>query len=409
MKIGILIHCLEQGGAQSMALRLLDSFDAAGIETYLITIDRNREVPLSNDKERQEYLSGRIIQLSNSDVHWDTPRKVLMAPCQWIRLHRVVKKLGLDTMLSLMERANIMNLLSPIPGRKFISVRKHASMALSAKSPMKRDLIIRAYPHLLPRAEKINFNSWEAAEDFGSRFPLRKDQISVIYNYCDGEHLRSMSREDIPAEYRGFFKGPVVITSGRFIHAKGHLHLLRAFKKISGAHPDARLIILGSGPLEHKLRLLVKDLHIKDRVLMPGFQANPFSWLARTKVFVLPSLAEGFPNALLEAMALGLPVISADCPSGPREMLAPETDPGNKTRDLDLATYGILTPPLDGKIYDAHEPLSKGELLLAEAMDLMLKDRQFCAHYSKAASQRATVFSVKNIIPQWIELIGDQN
>ena len=90
-------------------------------------------------------------------------------------------------------------------------------------------------------------------------------------------------------------------------------------------------------------------------------------------------------------------------------MLAPATDPGNKTRDLDLTPSGILTPPLDGKIYGAHEPLSKVELLLAEAMDLILKDRQLLTHYSEVASQRAVDFSLKNIIPQWIELIGDQN
>lgn len=406
MKVGILIHCLEQGGAQSMVLRIFDSFDAAGIDSYLITIDRNREIPLPFDRDRQAYLNRRVIQLSNSDVHWNTPRKVLIAPYQWIRLSGIVKKLGISIILSFMERANILNLLTPLPRRKIISVRKHASMALLAKSPLKRGLIIHLYPRLLRKAERINFNSREAAEDFRHLFHLKKERISVIYNYCDIEHLSALAKDDIPYKFQGIFNGPLVITSGRLIHAKGHLHLLRAFKEVLRNHPNVKLVILGDGPLEGSLRLLAKQLHIDDRVLMPGFQANPFSWIARADVFVLPSLAEGFPNALMEAMALGLPVISTDCPSGPREMLAPETDPKNKTQHLEYAPYGLLIPPLDGKMYGADEPLSSQELLLSESIDIMLRDNELRHRYSKAARLRAGEFSPEKIIPQWLELIG---
>ena len=407
LRVGILIASLELGGAQSMAVRLMDGLDSAGSDVFLLTLDRNQETPLPGDIARHRHLSQRLIKLSKADVRWNTIGKALIAPWQWFKMERFIRRLQLDIVISFMERANIMNLLSFSARSRIISIRKHPTMALSAKTQFKRGLIIQIYPHLLHRATRIIFNSKEAAEDFSHLFSTRSDQSSIIYNFCDTKQLRSLSEKTLPKKFKEIFNQPVVITSGRLIHAKGQLHLLRVFKVICQRNKKIKLVMIGEGPLKEKLLQICKDLRIQDRVFLPGFQTNPMAWVAKACLFVLPSLAEGFPNALLEAMALSVPVISTDCWSGPRELLAPGTDPHQKTNHIDNAPYGILIPPLDGQSYGADEPLTREELLLAEAVETMLNDKSMRTSYAKKAKKRADDFSVEKVITQWLQLLEE--
>ena len=122
-------------------------------------------------------------------------------------------------------------------------------------------------------------------------------------------------------EFQELFSFPVVINVARLEEQKGQEYLIRSFVRIKKEIPLTKLVILGEGHLEHKLRDLAKGLGLEQDVVFLGWQKNPFKFLAYSKVFVLSSLWEGFPNTLLEAMALGLPVISTDCPSGPNEII----------------------------------------------------------------------------------------
>ena len=134
------------------------------------------------------------------------------------------------------------------------------------------------------------------------------------------------------------------MTHGRLIADKGHWQLIRAFAEVRRTNHDLRLVILGQGPLEADLRRLCRDLAVQDEVFFPGFQPNPMPWLVKAHLFVLSSLREGLPGSLLEAMALGVPVVATDCRSGPRELLAPETNPEHKTQSIECTPCGLLTP-----------------------------------------------------------------
>jgi len=114
---------------------------------------------------------------------------------------------------------------------------------------------------------------------------------------------------------------PSLSGAGRLTRQKDFATLIHAFALLNARRP-ARLIILGEGRMRGELEALASELSIADRVALPGYVQNPHAWMAKAALFVLSSRWEGSPNVLTEALALGTPVVSADCPSGPREVLA---------------------------------------------------------------------------------------
>ncbi len=385
-----------------MALRLLDSFQAQGLDVYLLTLDRNVEIPIHGDAKRQKELSKRVIHLSQADVRWKTLYKVFVAPWQWLKLQRTLKRLNCQVLISFMERANILNMLTLKKLRRIISVRTHLSIALRNKSLMKRSLIKFCYPLLLRRADAINFNSRQVASDFRSLFTVDKRKISVIYNYCDQKLLQQLASEHFPESYKSIFKNPVVITCGRLIEKKGHRFLIQSFKEVQKHYPETQLVILGDGPLKEQLLDLTHQLGINNSVHFPGYQSNPFVWMAKATLFILPSLGEGFPNALLEAMTLGIPVISTDCPSGPREILTNKDNFDEKITDIYYSPYGILIPRFD---QSCQKDNSSPESLLASATMKLLEDNKLRKRYGQAAQERTKMFSPEHCLSQWRSLI----
>lgn len=113
----------------------------------------------------------------------------------------------------------------------------------------------------------------------------------------------------------------MILGAGRLTHQKDFPTLIRAFAAIDPAR-GLRLMILGEGPQRGALESLVRELGLSERIALPGFSPNPFAAMARARLFVLSSAWEGLPGVLIQAMACGTPVVSTDCPSGPREILS---------------------------------------------------------------------------------------
>jgi glycosyltransferase involved in cell wall biosynthesis len=196
------------------------------------------------------------------------------------------------------------------------------------------------------------------ATKLSKKYGIPEDKITVIHNPCDVETILKMKNEPLDESEQSLFDNcsPVIINVGRMVRAKGQWHLIRAFKYVSDEIQNARLIIRGDGPLRNYLTRLKDELGLQDKVIFLGWHSNPFKYLARSTLFCLPSLWEGFGNVVVESLACGLPVMSADCLSGPREILAPRTEyKVERLREPEYGEYGILMPVMDGKLYTAKD------------------------------------------------------
>jgi glycosyltransferase involved in cell wall biosynthesis len=171
------------------------------------------------------------------------------------------------------------------------------------------------------------------ADDMCRVSGLARNRVQTIYNPIDFKNLSDMAKE--PLNEPWFAKGepPVILAIGRLEVQKNFPNLLYAFAAVRQSRP-ARLLILGEGSERDRLTSLVTQLGMEQDVALPGFVGNPAAYIANSAVFAMSSSWEGMPLSLIEALALGIPVVSTDCPSGPAEA-------------LDHGTYGELVPMND--------------------------------------------------------------
>jgi len=187
------------------------------------------------------------------------------------------------------------------------------------------------------------------SEFVGSEGP----QVETIYNPLDARSFQSRFRErDRKVLQTG--EPPLLVSHGRLHPQKGFDTLLRALERLIGRGVEARLRIIGDGPERGALEDLVRSLGLEERVEMPGFSSDPWSAIEEGDIYVLPSRFEGLPNSLLEAIAIGLPSIAADCPTGPSEILDPVDQVGAlfPVDDVEALTHQLQRLIADGSLRD---------------------------------------------------------
>ena len=206
---------------------------------------------------------------------------------------------------------------------------------------------------------------------------FRLKEVRTVQNGIDiGEILeKAAASDEIPHQH--FRDGlPVLVAVGRLNVQKGYPHLLEAFR-IVNEETEARLTIVGGGKMENDLRRTTKHLGIDDKVTMVG-ETEPYSYMRHADIFVLPSLWEGLPLVLLEAISLGLPVVSTDCDFGPNEV-------------IENGKSGLLVPVAD-------------PVKMAEAIVTLIKDEELRANLGREARKRARHFSSDRMVAGYEEV-----
>lgn len=187
------------------------------------------------------------------------------------------------------------------------------------KNSLRQWLERRRLRRLFSRADGVIAVSRGVADDIAAITGIPMDRIQVIRNPNITPELEAMARAPTDHPWFGPNEPPVVMGMGGLRAQKDFSTLIMAFARVH-RHLPCRLLILGQGRQHDRLAQLAADLGLADAVALPGFDPNPYRYLARSKLFVLSSRWEGSPNVLTEALALGVPVVATDCRSGPAEI-----------------------------------------------------------------------------------------
>lgn len=203
-----------------------------------------------------------------------------------------------------------------------VIISEHASLTSILKNTKKP--YVKALPILMqalyPHADAVIAVSKGVSTDISRIIRLPIDRIKVIYNPVIHKELLDMSKEALSHPWFLDKKDPIIIAAGRLSYEKGYINLINAFHIIS-ENTTCRLLILGEGPQRYELQNKIDSLNLSDKVQLYGRVNNPYAYMSSADLFVLSSLWEGFGNVLVEALACNTPVVSTDCPHGPREIL----------------------------------------------------------------------------------------
>ena len=362
MRITLVISTFGAGGAERVMAVMANYWAEQGHDLTLITL-----TPVEEDFYPL-HASVRRIGLSLMNLSTTLREAVWNNMTRLKRLRKAICLSQPNVVISFIEKTNILVLMStiglhiPIIACERIDPRYHH---IGAVWSWLRWLLYRRATSLVVQTEGLRH--------WAERFVVR-DAVHVIPNPVSAV---AHEREDPEACTR---RGKNISAMGRLVPQKGFDNLLRAFAHCVAKHVEWSLIIIGEGPERERLETLSARLGIGNQVSMVGRRSNPLEMLHQADLFVLSSRYEGFPMALVEAMACQLPVVSTDCPSGPRDIIRDGVD-------------GILVPPDD-------------VAALAGAMDRLMADPAERQRLGMRAVEVVERFSKGKIMKLWGDLLA---
>ena len=379
--IVFLINSLCEGGAERAMLTLSKQFVKEGHSVTILALTKNNFYTIPKGVE--------MVYLSKMDDSLSGVRKMFYMPYHAWQLKQYVKTHNIALVQSYLFRANFVNLISSLLGStQVIQVVNRSVVSRFFKEGLSGKINLFLIRYLYPKADMIIHISMQMKDDFNRHFFTRKNE-NVIYNPYDIKSVLYQANE-ATEDFRFESHKRYLITVGRLISLKRFGDVLEAISRLDS---DIELILLGDGKERNALENQANELGIKKRIHFLGQVENPFKYIKKSDVFISSSSVEGFPNVLLESMLCETVVISSDCLSGPREILAPNSNSAKRlSKGMELSEFGILYAVGD-------------TVALVEALRSILEDHALLYHYQERAFSRAKEFSVDSIASKYREVL----
>ena len=367
-RILFIIPSLVSGGAERVAANLANHWATQGWEVGILTFARRQldSYDLHPSITRMEL---GLAQTGGSlpSVLWKNLRRV-----RGVRQH--LRQYRPEIALSIMNEANVLLALSAwgLPGVRAIG----SEHTFPPQVPLGR-LREAMRRHLYSRLEAVVGLTRESAGWLEAHTKTRR--VPVIPNavlWPMPEQPPRIEPRDVAADGR-----KLLLAVGRLSTEKNCGALLETFSSLAGDHPDWDMVFIGEGPDRAGLQARVRAYGLEGRVFLPGRAGNVAAWYQRAELYAMTSRFEGFPNSLVEAMAHGLPAVSFDCDTGPRDIIRDRVD-------------GLLVPP--------------GDLpALRAALDRLMGDRSLRCQYAARAVEARERFSIQRIARMWENLFRE--
>ncbi|MBK7882969.1 MAG: glycosyltransferase [Chitinophagaceae bacterium] len=400
MKILFLIPSLARGGQEKAGMILTN---------YLGKYHNVTIVCLEAPDPAQYDYQNPIIRIQIPPAH-SIVGKIFRVIKRIKTLRKIKKQIQPDVSIAFGETAMLLNALTISKEQKFSSIR-HSLKNLQAHNRLHKFLFRRAWK-LVPVHNGIN-------KELEKYYNIKNKLFA--YNGYDLKKIHEDFNQPVEENIITFFNGHVISHLGRFVTSKCNWQLVKIFALAKKNIPNLKLLLVGdperASTLSNKIyqfcidylvaagykvatvsNAISEDL-INYDVLFLGHQLNPHKYISKSDLFVFPSAWEGFPNALVEAMTCGLPVISADCPTGPREILI-----NQETTE----EYGILMPVFDHHFDPADFSTNELHQSWANAIVNLSKNKDSLALYSNQSEKRAQDFASEKTCKKWLDIIENK-
>ena len=301
-------------------------------------------------------------------------------------LKKLIAKEDPTVVYSFGPTASLVNVLTKKKARTWVGLRNYTDLNFTRQMQL-----------FVKRADAIICCSKEIEATVRSKYSF--DNAYTLYNLYDVEKIKEDSEGELIEWPFGEDKRHTIVAMGRDDDQKCYWHMIKAFKLAHDKVNEARLVILGAGSFD-KYKEMANALGLSDSIYFAGMRKDPYKFLKRSGIYLMTSYNEGFPNALVEGMSLGLATISTNCLTGPAEILLSADDMTVERADELIeasgsylkADYGILIP-LMGNNRDLDISNMSEEVICADALVELLKDDALYAEYGDRAKARAKDFT----------------
>lgn len=353
-KLAVFIYSLGSGGAERVVATLLPLLNMK-FEVHIIVMNEKISYRLDNCT---------LHFLEQSKTNENPFLKFIKLPFLALKYKKLCKNLGIDVEFVFLNRPNYIALLARIFGSKTRLIINECTTpsvmyANNNFTALANKFLIRC---LYPYADLILTNAKGNFEDLVQNFNIKPEKCELLYNAIDLENIEQKAKEQITLQDK------FILSVGRLDKGKNHSLLIRAYARLK---TEIKLVILGEGMLQKDLEALIEDLNLKEKVLLLGFDENPYKYMSKCEFFAFASLFEGFSNVLLESLACGCAVVCTEHKSGAKELF------GNDE-------FGLLVEV-------------GNENSMFNGLKTMLEDENLRKAYKKKAKDRASEFDKMKI------------